>query len=211
MDYNKFGTYFITTGKNKSIRVYDEATKTMIQEMRGNDNVLSMKSSHSSRVFACKVSSEDTNVILSGGWDNTVQIWDVRSGHTERYIYGPHICGDALDLAGNSILTGSWRTSNQLEIWDFRSGDKVENVAWKTNDKDCCIYAAQFSKEGNGRYILAGGSNANEARVFDRKQGNAMVGAPIQGFSTSIVSVDFCEVGVMRVCESMLISVYCTM
>ena len=40
----------------------------------------------------------------------------------------------------------------------------------------CMIYAAQFSKEGQGKYILAGGSGANEAKVFDHKNGNAVIG-----------------------------------
>ena len=38
------------------------------------------------------------------------------------------------------------------------------------------IYAAQFSKEGQGKYIVAGGSGANEAKVFDHKNGNAVIG-----------------------------------
>lgn len=43
----------------------------------------------------------------AGGWDNTVQVWDVRVGYAVRSIYGPHICGDSLDLDGNTIVTGT--------------------------------------------------------------------------------------------------------
>ena len=143
--------------------------------------------------YAVKYSKESDSLILSGGWDNTVQVWDVRTGHTERYIYGPHICGDALDLVGEEILTGSWRSSSQLELWDFRSGQRIGEVNWRGSDRDCLIYAAQFSKEGTGRYILAGGSGANEARVFDHKYGNTLVGSPVKGLESTVVSVDFCE------------------
>jgi hypothetical protein len=55
-------------------------------------------------------------------------------------------------------------------------------IDWNTSkfaaagQQPCMIYAAQFSKEGGGRYIVAGGSGANEAKVFDHRNGNAVVG-----------------------------------
>lgn len=47
-----------------------------------------------------------------------------------RRVFGPHICGDALDiLPGNgNILTGSWRKENSVQIWDFASGEKIRDV-----------------------------------------------------------------------------------
>ena len=35
---------------------------------------------HSNRVFSLKFVAEDPNLLVSGGWDNTVQVWDVRAG-----------------------------------------------------------------------------------------------------------------------------------
>lgn len=49
-----------------------------------------------------------TKVLLTGGWDNTVQFWDMRVGHSVRSIFGPHLSGDSLDVCGDEILTGSW-------------------------------------------------------------------------------------------------------
>ena len=38
-------------------------------------------------------------VVVSGGWDNTVQVWDERCGDgAVRQMFGPHVCGDALDV-----------------------------------------------------------------------------------------------------------------
>ena len=38
----------------------------------------------------------------------------------DRKLYGPHICGDALDIdaAHHHILTGSWRKDNVLQVAD---------------------------------------------------------------------------------------------
>ena len=43
---------------------------------------------------------------ISGGWDDTVQFWDRREPHAVRRIFGPHICGQAIDInqSGTTIL-----------------------------------------------------------------------------------------------------------
>jgi COMPASS component SWD3 len=60
----------------------------------------SVRPGHSNRVFSIKFNPDDENILLSGGWDNTVQIWDIRAGASVRSIFGPHICGDAMDIYG---------------------------------------------------------------------------------------------------------------
>lgn len=59
-------------------------------------------------------------VLLTGGWDNTIQFWDMRVGHSVKSIFGPHLSGDSLDVCGDEILTGSW--------W-VPVSDKVTNVS----------------------------------------------------------------------------------
>lgn len=49
-----------------------------------------------------------SQVLLTGGWDNTIQFWDMRVGYSVKSIFGPHISGDSLDICNNEILTGSW-------------------------------------------------------------------------------------------------------
>jgi hypothetical protein len=59
---------------------------------------------------------------------------------------------------GNEVLTGSWRPDNQLELWDFGSGQRIKGIDWHKSQfhsaghQPCMIYAAQFSKEGHGAY-----------------------------------------------------------
>jgi len=64
----------------------------------------------------------DRNVLLSGGWDNNIFLWDVRTYKSIGNFYGPNICGDCIDtLEDGTILTGSYRDSNQLELWDSKT------------------------------------------------------------------------------------------
>mmetsp|Transcript_11368 Transcript_11368/g.15654 ORF Transcript_11368/g.15654 Transcript_11368/m.15654 type:complete len:345 (+) Transcript_11368:34-1068(+) len=195
MDYNSEGSKFVTAGKDTAIRVYDEATKSLLLTMKGGSGY-SIKSApgHSNRIFSCKVLADEENLILSGGWDNTVQLWDIRIGYAVRSIFGPHICGDSLDIVGKEVLTGSWRPDKQLELWDFESGNKVADIPWSASPSasspSCMLYAAQFSKEGQAQFIAAGGSGANEAKVFDHSRGNAVVGT-VTGLARGVFALDF--------------------
>lgn len=47
-------------------------------------------------------------------------------------MYGPHICGDAIDFRsdGHTMLTGSYRQSDVLELWDIRTYKKFRTIDW---------------------------------------------------------------------------------
>lgn len=195
LDYNEDGSKFITAGKDKSLRIYDEATKTVAVEMKqGIGYSVTATPGHSNRVFSVKFVPNDDNLIISGGWDNTVLVWDARIGRAVRSIYGPHLCGDALDMVGFEVLTGSWRPENQLEVWDFRTGNKVADVPWHVSaphgQSACLLYAAQFSKDSRGRFIAAGGTGSNEAKVFDHLNGNALIGT-VANMPRGVFALDF--------------------
>jgi COMPASS component SWD3 len=87
---------------------------------------------HSNRVFCVKFNPNQPNCIASGGWDNTIQIYDLRAKGVVGSIYGPHVCGDAIDFKndGFTMMTGSYRMENALELWDLRNGMKYRDVNW---------------------------------------------------------------------------------
>jgi WD40 repeat protein len=201
LDYAPDGTQFATAGKNREVRVYDEATKRLSQVLEGGDSVNTP--GHSNRIFSLKYHPTMKNVVVTGGWDNTVQFWDLRKGHAVRSVFGPHICGDAVDinLDGNTILTGSWRVDKQLQLWDFGSGKLVDTVPWRSGvslSEPCAIYCAQFSKEsGSSAMIVAGGSGSNEAKLFERGGAGQTPAAfgTILGMSRACYTCDFSHSG----------------
>lgn len=87
---------------------------------------------HSNRVFCVKYNQFDSNQVASGGWDDTVQIYDVRKKEPVASMWGPHVCGDSIDFRndGNTVLTGSYRQSNVLELWDLRTFKKFKTYEW---------------------------------------------------------------------------------
>jgi len=147
---------------------------------------------HANRVFSLRFNPDDPNIIISGGWDNTMQIWDTRIDHAVRSIFGPHVCGDSVDICNNIILSGSWRPTNSLQTWDFGSGKLIDNIPWSmgpSSAEPCLLYAAQFSKGNGGQYLAAGGSGANEAKIFHRD--SLKVVGEIYGFKKGVYTLDF--------------------
>lgn len=67
----------------------------------------------------------DKNVLISGGWDSVVHIWDIREGKSVRHFYGPHISGDSIDYQNGRILIGCYSPKDQLQVWNFTSAKKI--------------------------------------------------------------------------------------
>ena len=84
-------------------------------------------------------------------------------------------------------------------MWDLGTGKLVSTVNWddgpKTSTEPCQIYASQFSKN-DGSLILAGGSVANEAKIFDRNTLDRHV-CTLYDINREIVTVDFSNKGNM--------------
>lgn len=123
-------------------------------------------------------------------------MWDIRQPNPCKSIYGPLICGDAIDMQGTQfLLTGAHRDKNQLQLWDFGKGELLTNIKWDDglpSEKPCMVYEAQFHDLS---MIVAGGSGANEVKLFDCEEFKPV--AQIKGLSRANFSVDFSKAGDM--------------
>eukprot|EP00357_Protocruzia_adherens_P028148 CAMPEP_0114986746 /NCGR_PEP_ID=MMETSP0216-20121206/8599_1 /TAXON_ID=223996 /ORGANISM="Protocruzia adherens, Strain Boccale" /LENGTH=355 /DNA_ID=CAMNT_0002349219 /DNA_START=37 /DNA_END=1104 /DNA_ORIENTATION=+ len=194
VDYARDGQSFATAGKDRTVRVYDEATKQVKAEMtRGNAN----NPGHSNRIFSVKFHPQDSNVVFSGGWDDTIQIFDVREEGPVRSFFGPHMCGDSMDIFEDTVLCGSWRPKDQLELFDFGSGQKIQSIEWTSgsiySNSECYIYSAQFHP--SGELLAAGGSGTNEVKIFDRETQRAI--CTISDLPRACLSLNFSKGGSM--------------
>ena len=193
-EYSRDGTKFATAGYDTKIRVYDQNTLQMVSTLQ-KDEKNNERLGHTNRIYGLKSWAEHPEIMLSGGWDETVFLWDTRVGHHVEYLYGPLICGDSLDIKGQSILTGSWRNHNQLQIWDIRNKKNAIDVLWENLDnseeknKRNHIYVSQFNKTSD-RYIIAGTTGANEIRIFDKNE-NYQCMDVITGFQKPVYTLNF--------------------
>lgn len=165
-DFCLDGSVFATAGKDRNIRLYDSKTIQLIQMFEAPDflsgNDLTVTSGHCQRIFALKFHPVEHHVFLTGGWDNSIKIWDKRVARAARtVINGPHICGPAIDIRDNKILTGSWVAHNALQLWDFRNCQLEKTIHFPGSIiQGEYLYAAQFC---NHHTVIAGGSGTCSA------------------------------------------------
>lgn len=184
IDFNSNYDKFAVCGYNESINVYDNVTKKLIRTLESSHSH-SVVDGHTSRVFCVKYNPSEPNQLFSGGWDNSLQIWDDRIAHSQKYLSGPHICGDAIDIDTkyNHLLTGSWRKCSTLQIWDLRKQDLIRDAFQKNSNS--MIYACQWLSDDS---IFIGGSEKNCAMIYDRGTLNLIGG--LMGLENAVVAID---------------------
>lgn len=97
-------------GRDQLIKIYDETTKSLVTTLKKE---VPVAAGHSNRVFSLRF-TEDPNILVSCGWDNTLYFWDVRENKNIGWIIGPHMTGDAMDICGDTLLTGSYSNKDVL-------------------------------------------------------------------------------------------------
>ncbi|XP_067833490.1 dynein assembly factor with WD repeat domains 1-like, partial [Heptranchias perlo] len=163
--FNPSGSRFVTGGSAASIRVYDTVTHHSLLTLTSSPSMMVMDG-HQSRVFALKFHPGSCSELISGGWDNTVQFWTENHPRSIRKIFGPHLCGDAMQIhpETNQILTGSWRKEKSLEVWDYMSGEKIQDIA-EDERGNSLIYSCHWL---GSDHLIAAGTRSNICRLVER-------------------------------------------
>lgn len=100
---------------------------------------------HVNRVFCVKCLPEDGNVFFSGGWDSTVQVWDLRVGTgSVRQIHGPAITSDSLDYKKGTLLVGNYSNNDTAQLYSFGEGKLISTIdlGLPPNSTSYCFSAA---------------------------------------------------------------------
>lgn len=162
LDYAGDGGHFAVGCQDRTIKVYDESTKTLVCTLSQG---LGERIGHSNRIFSVKWLDEST--VMSAGWDNNVLIWDLRTRQVIKSLYGPHICGDSIDSRGDALVTASFSPENQLEMWSISSGEHMKSLTLTHSSRACPAYSVQFAKKDGGATLAVGGSGGNECFFLD--------------------------------------------
>ena len=75
MDYSDQKKNIVTGGKDCCLRIYDVNTHQMVREYEKGDWYAP---GHSNRIFSVKFKNDDQNIMISGGWDASIFLWDIR-------------------------------------------------------------------------------------------------------------------------------------
>ena len=175
--YHPEGTYFVTGSEDKTVKVWDPITCTVLVNLDANDDA----------VYSLAYSAEE-DVIVSGSADNTVRTWRVTSagggargavgrnslemtgalvreynGH-QGAVYSVDSGVIALRSANNRMtLIASGSADTSVIIWSLRSGNRYETF----NESMDAVYAVRFSP--NGEFVAAGGRDG-KVRLYNLRK-----------------------------------------
>lgn len=176
-----------TAGKDTCVRIYDAARMSLVStfgtadpELRRYEASTGLAVGHTSRVFSIRFATEDPNLLISGGWDSVVRLWDLRTCKTIRTLHDAHLCGDSLDVSDHSLLVGCFANHRALRVYDLRTAALLSVAPWDAVAAGASggtkIYAAQFSDAALGLAIAAGVGSVDgtgAVRVFRRQDGDS--------------------------------------
>eukprot|EP00484_Ammonia_sp_Unknown_P018024 CAMPEP_0197026604 /NCGR_PEP_ID=MMETSP1384-20130603/6663_1 /TAXON_ID=29189 /ORGANISM="Ammonia sp." /LENGTH=379 /DNA_ID=CAMNT_0042455303 /DNA_START=158 /DNA_END=1297 /DNA_ORIENTATION=- len=177
---------FASAGQDKIIRVYDDETKKLVSTLERG--YMTKHVGHSNRIFALKWKPDDANILISGGWDNSVLFWDLRSKQCFRSIFGPHIAGQSVDIQNDIVVTGSWAVRDTIHLYEFSTGKELKNSQLRWNPSPM-IYSLSYSPSLEG-VIAAGGTGINTARIINTNTGQKSEAITLSN-SKGIYSVDW--------------------
>lgn len=175
-----------TVGSTDQVHVYDVHSGKQIRLCEPSPNVLVMDG-HRSRVFSIKHHPVEEELFITGGWDDTIQFWDHRQERAVRHLFGPHICGDGLDIDPkyNHILSASWRKHDALQVWDFKSGGLIKTIPADFGNESC-LYSCQWLGKN---HIVCGGCDGNMLRIIDKT--TLATSGQLTGLSGGVYSIDY--------------------
>ncbi|XP_044755445.1 uncharacterized protein LOC123314319 [Coccinella septempunctata] len=162
---------FVTFGDDLKINLYDYETQVKERTFKRSGKK-TVHDGHTSRVFAAQFNPASNAEFLSGGWDNTVFLWDLRQPHGIRYISDVNLCGEGLDIdqMGRQVLTCSWRNENPLQLWDYSTFQLIATIT--PDDYASRLYCGRFI---GSELIACGGSNPSTFRVVNKESGKSRV------------------------------------
>ena len=158
----------MAAGGDGKIYLYDEVTRQQIAAMYGNG----LKTpGHQLQVFSTRYLPNDNNILLTGGWDRTIKIYDTRCKYPVDNFLGPMICADALDVADDTIIAGSNRQEKPLTLFSLNMRKKILDIEFENphvRDKTAgYVLGARFSKDKDSSVFFVCGAGKNEFRVYD--------------------------------------------
>ena len=140
-------------------------------------------------------------MLLSAGWDRTIQIYDLREGRTVASIYGPFVSGDSLDVFDDLIVAGSNRNKEVMQMFSLSKRTLIANIEWESSSRKDIetgfVYGTRFSKP-DPHFIFAASGGKNEVKIFENNvDGSASmrIVTHISDLETPVLSIDTSKSG----------------
>jgi WD40 repeat protein len=128
-------------------------------------NLLSTLRGHKKTVYSVDF-SPDGKILASGSRDNTIKLWDVKTGQELSTLtgHGNSVFSVAINPQGNILASGS--KDRTIKLWDLQTNQVIRT--WRHKD---AVRSVVFSHDGS---ILASGSYDGTIKLWEVKSGRLL-------------------------------------
>ncbi|RJP19934.1 MAG: serine/threonine protein kinase, partial [Candidatus Abyssobacteria bacterium SURF_5] len=164
------------SGKNTQVQ------KTLKQaRTAGIPSCVRTLSGHTGAVYAVTISPDD-RLALSGSSDNTIRLWDIKTGRCLQTLLGHSQTIHSVAFSSDSrfALSGAW--DGTLMLWDINSGQCLCIFGRHSQP----VYSVAFSSDD--RFALSGAEDRT-LRLWDVKSGECL--RILKGHTAGVHSVAF--------------------
>jgi WD40 repeat protein/tRNA A-37 threonylcarbamoyl transferase component Bud32 len=170
--YSPDGTRLASASGDHTVKVWD-ARRCLIATLRG----------HTSRVNAVSYSPDGTRLASASGWpDNTVKVWDARSGAEIATLRGHPQRVTSVAYSPDGTRLASAAGDSTVRLWDARSGVEIATLRGHTS----FVWSVSYSPDGTRLASAAGDSTV---KVWDARSGAEI--ATLRGHTGEVHSVAY--------------------
>jgi len=116
--------------------------------------------------------SPDGRTLFSGGWYDTIKVWNVTTGQLQRTLTGPPHTVEVLAMSPNGQILAS-SSDETIKLWDLDTGEVRHTIKNYFEEASKKIASLVFSLDGQ---ILYSGSQGNTTHYWN-VNGGYMLGS----------------------------------
>ncbi|KPA82587.1 hypothetical protein ABB37_03615 [Leptomonas pyrrhocoris] len=131
VDVSPSGKFVISAGSDRVVRLYDAALQLLSKLVDGVNADGTRRPTHVNRVFSVRFLTDA--VAVSAGWESPLQVWDLRSGFSNRQIVGVQGSSDCLEpVTGTQlVIVASPKMASTLQLIDSVTGRVLKDGSTK--------------------------------------------------------------------------------